>query len=304
MAEVEKREAPQLDSLAQRINAEHRAFETAFRKTAEHGIRAGELLTEAKGQCSHGTWLDWLKANFEGSPRTAQGYMRLFHNRDEVRANTQSFAHLGIGAALTELSEPRRVMPSEERVIVERAAALPLGPSFDPERLSRHPEEVRRGFVSEAAYGGLICEARHYSEVMDEARSKIVDRVAGKLAGMDLQQNTPFRVYSRLTSILRESEELLDTNEPLSPTERGFLEEAAPELLAAVDERIEQVRWWLSQVDWLESVVKAKDYPPGRYHPDKTKSGERGHYTLKEMCELGYLEWPAVRIREAYGAIV
>ncbi len=304
MSEVEKHEAPQLDLLARRINAEHRAFETTFQKAAEHGIRAGELLAEAKEQCSHGTWLNWLKSNFEGSTRTAQGYMRLFHNRDEVRANTQSSAHLGIGAALKELSEPRRVIPSEERVIVDRAAALPLGPSFNPERLASLTEETRRGFVSEAAFGGLICESRHYAEVRDGVRSEIVDRVAGKLAGLDFQQHTHPMTHHRIARVLRESEELLDTNEPLSPTERGFLEEAAPELLAAVDERIEQVRWWLSQVNWLESVVKAEDYPPGRGHPDKTKSGERGHYTLKEMCELGHLEWPAVRIREVYGAIV
>jgi hypothetical protein len=49
-----------LDELAEEIIAEHRAFVRTFRKAMEHGIRAGELLTEAKGNCEHGTWLPWL----------------------------------------------------------------------------------------------------------------------------------------------------------------------------------------------------------------------------------------------------
>jgi hypothetical protein len=104
MGEIEK---SQLGVLAEEINAEHRAFVGTFRKTVEHGIRAGELLAAAKAECTHGTWLPWLEENFEGAPRTAQEYMRLSNHRDEIRANTRDSAHLSIGGALKEIAAPR-----------------------------------------------------------------------------------------------------------------------------------------------------------------------------------------------------
>jgi predicted transcriptional regulator len=52
MGEVEK----SLGKLAEEINAEHRACEAALRSGLRHAVRAGELLTEAKGQVKHGEW--------------------------------------------------------------------------------------------------------------------------------------------------------------------------------------------------------------------------------------------------------
>ena len=82
-------ESEKLDTLAARINEEHRAFVGTFRKSVEHavehGICAGELLSQAKAQCPHGTWLRWLEENFEGLARTAQAYMRLYKYRDVLR---------------------------------------------------------------------------------------------------------------------------------------------------------------------------------------------------------------------------
>lgn len=80
MTELEKNEPLSLDTLAQMINVEHRAFIGSARKTLKHGIRAGELLKQAKSQCRHGEWLGWLDKNFVGAPRTAQSYMQLHKN--------------------------------------------------------------------------------------------------------------------------------------------------------------------------------------------------------------------------------
>jgi hypothetical protein len=102
VGEIEK----SLDKLAEEINAEHRAFASTFRKSVEHGIRAGELLAQAKSQCQHGAWLPWLEANFEGAPRTAQEYMRLHNHRDEIRAKTRDSAHLSVSGALKEIAAP------------------------------------------------------------------------------------------------------------------------------------------------------------------------------------------------------
>jgi hypothetical protein len=104
MGDLEKR---RLEQLADEINEKHRAFEAGIRKTLDDGIRCGELLLEAKEQCEHGTWLPWLAANFDGSERSAQGYMRLYRRRDELRANTQGLAYLGIEDALKELAAPK-----------------------------------------------------------------------------------------------------------------------------------------------------------------------------------------------------
>ena len=124
--DVEKRETAGLAELANEINAEHRAFVGSLQKTAEHGIRCGELLAQAKAECPHGTWLDWLGQNFEGSVRTAQGYMRLYANRDSLLANTQPVAHLGIAGALKELAEP-----SEPPASPSLGEEEPGGPPWD-----------------------------------------------------------------------------------------------------------------------------------------------------------------------------
>jgi hypothetical protein len=104
LTEVEK----SLGKLAEEINAEHRAFVGTFRKTVEHGIKAGELLTKVKEQCPHGTWLPWLEENFEGAPRTAQEYLRLYNHRAAVRAKARDSAHLSMSGALKEIAAPRQ----------------------------------------------------------------------------------------------------------------------------------------------------------------------------------------------------
>src|SRR5215208_3663487 len=96
-----------LPELAAAINQEHHAFVAKFRRSVEHAIQAGELLAEAKAQCPHGSWLPWLEEHFEGSVRAAQGYMRVYHNRDEILAKAQDPAHLTVSGALAALAAPR-----------------------------------------------------------------------------------------------------------------------------------------------------------------------------------------------------
>jgi len=99
-----------LDKLASEINKEARLAEQHAMQAVNHALNAGRLLTEAKEQCPHGQWLPWMAENFEGSARTAQGYMRLFEHRD-VLANTQRVAHLSVRDALKMLAEPQAVEP-------------------------------------------------------------------------------------------------------------------------------------------------------------------------------------------------
>lgn len=162
MAEIDKRESQGLEALAGEINAEHQAFVSSLKKTAEHGIRCGELLTKAKDRCPHGQWLEWLGANFEGSERTAQVYMQMYRNRDEIRAKTQSSADLSISGALKEIggSAPRAsTRPSSYDLAGRLQAAAAKGPgelAYEYGSLARDLSEkelrIVRGLAWERAW--------------------------------------------------------------------------------------------------------------------------------------------------------
>ena len=96
-----------LTGLARRINEEHARCESAAATAVQHAVAAGTLLIEAKMQVSHGQWLHWVEANCTFSTRTAQGYMRIAAQADELGGNTQRVAHLPIRQALALLAEPQ-----------------------------------------------------------------------------------------------------------------------------------------------------------------------------------------------------
>jgi phage N-6-adenine-methyltransferase len=74
--------------LARIANDEHKLAREAGESMLEHAFRAGHSLTAAKRQLRHGEWIPWLEANFEGTPRIAQHYMK-------VAANTKRVSHMG-----------------------------------------------------------------------------------------------------------------------------------------------------------------------------------------------------------------
>ncbi len=158
MGEVER-----LNTLAEQINAEHRAFVGTLRKTAEHGIRAGELLAEAKAQCPHGTWLPWLELNFEGSTRTAQEYMRLYNHRDEIRAKTRDSAHLSISGALGEIASPRR-----DASITGALGEIAASPDSTVNITQEHGDEVAAETAERVANGEFKSTFDAYEEIKSE----------------------------------------------------------------------------------------------------------------------------------------
>jgi DNA methylase/Protein of unknown function (DUF3102) len=109
-----------LEALAAEITAEHRAFVGSVRTTLEHGIRCGELLTQAKGEVEHGGWLRWLKRSFGGSlsARTAQEYMQTYTHREELRAKCAPGAYLGMRAALNEVRKENARMRREAQPVL------------------------------------------------------------------------------------------------------------------------------------------------------------------------------------------
>jgi hypothetical protein len=158
MAELEK-----LDTLAARINEEHRACEMAANAALTHAMSAGELLMEAKGQLSHGAFGPWLKENFAGSDRTARAYMRVYSHREELEAKWQSSATLSLVGALRALSATKDAPQSERPATLEemearaedalseaRAGALGIAENLDAIRRGRGYEH--RGYASFADY--------------------------------------------------------------------------------------------------------------------------------------------------------
>jgi hypothetical protein len=98
--------ADALTELAGRINAEHRQVETALRAGLEHARAAGELLLQAKAQCGHGHWLEWLKANVAFTDRTARRYMTVASRWEELTDKSDTVSDLSCRDALQLLAAP------------------------------------------------------------------------------------------------------------------------------------------------------------------------------------------------------
>lgn len=151
MSEVEK----SLGNLAERINEEHRACETAANAALTHAMGAGELLTEAKGQLPHGAFGSWLAENFAGSGRTARAYMRVYSRREELEEKRQSSATLSLDGALRALSAPKDAPRPERPATLEelegrvedalsqaRAGALEIAENLEAIRRGRGYEHL------------------------------------------------------------------------------------------------------------------------------------------------------------------
>jgi hypothetical protein len=126
-----------LPTLATEINAEHAAAERAINDSLNHARRCGELLIEAKRQCTHGEWGGWLAANFQASDRTARGYMVLARRWNDLPV--QNGNALPIRDALAFLAEPREPAPIPQEPPARHAPErLDSEPSPDPSTVCEH----------------------------------------------------------------------------------------------------------------------------------------------------------------------
>jgi hypothetical protein len=275
MGELDKRQpaaaqlAKNLDALAQEINAEHRAFYGSLRATFEHGVRAGELLSAAKTLVPHGQWTEWLMENFEGAPRTAQEYMRLFNKRDEIESKTRNSADLSISGALKSISSGAGEsvdLPPEELEMAKAAKDLVWHKQINLDRLARVSDPAkRRGFVAEAGWAAMVAAVREYRTWKDMVRA----------AGDQADLESHFKV-----------------------------------------ERWEkQVRWWATQQEWIETLIRPVDWPPYLPLPleDGTKPAtvqdlfpepERSTKTISQLYGPEGYTSPRQYVRELCGPII
>ena len=109
--------APRPDDLATRINAAHEEVKNSIRRGAEHAIKAGRLLLEAKATVGHGNFLEWIGTNCNFRPRTAQLYMTMADEFPllEAKSNAQRIAHLSLNEAVRMLKEPSEKKSADEK---------------------------------------------------------------------------------------------------------------------------------------------------------------------------------------------
>jgi hypothetical protein len=103
-----------LKQLATRANMEHLRVRDSGVEMVEHAINAGLALIAAKEQVKHGEWGDWLKVNFKPSADTAENYMRIARNSEQVRDLPEPNLRNALRALRGEEAEASGVNPFEK----------------------------------------------------------------------------------------------------------------------------------------------------------------------------------------------
>lgn len=146
------------ESLADRINAEHRACEashlacetlqseceaSAFTGLA-HARDAGKLLIKAKRACKKRKekWIPWIEANCEFTRRTASWYIRVAENWRRLGENGKRDSHLTSREAKKLLAAPKVKAPKAQTDDGEPDETV------DP-RVTMLREKVRAGEISQ-----------------------------------------------------------------------------------------------------------------------------------------------------------
>lgn len=81
------------------INRLHNEIHQATKFTAEKAIQLGEKLIELKEHIGHGGWLKYIKENLEFSDKSAQRYIRLAENKEELMAKFATVSNFSLSDA-------------------------------------------------------------------------------------------------------------------------------------------------------------------------------------------------------------
>ena len=87
-------DAGRLETLAEKVNREHRHAQSSARQAVKHAVEAGVLLLKVKEAVGHGGFTKWIEENFEGKPRHARRYMRLAKAADQKRIDPAGVSSL------------------------------------------------------------------------------------------------------------------------------------------------------------------------------------------------------------------
>ena len=133
-----------LTVLADQINAEHAEVVKHVQQGADHAIRAGKLLNQAKIAVRHGDWSEWLATNCRVSERTAQVYMQLAREYPQGLADTSMTAAIKM---LEQAKSPEEKLPTVRRLSTKRnpvAEAIKVDPVAILEKAWAAASEMER----------------------------------------------------------------------------------------------------------------------------------------------------------------
>jgi len=133
-----------LAALATQINAEHAEVIKHVQQGADHAIRAGKLLNQAKIAVRHGDWSEWLATNCRVSERTAQVYMQLAREYPQGLADTSMTAAIKM---LEQAKSPEEKLPTVRRLSTKRnpvAEAIKVDPVAILEKAWAAASEMER----------------------------------------------------------------------------------------------------------------------------------------------------------------
>lgn len=178
-------QSPDTEKLARKINRHHRKAEGYAAKALEHALKCGEFLIEAKWSVGHGSWLDWLHENFEGSPRNARKYMSLYRHQSFLERSGYSTANLSISSAIS-------LIQSGNNQSRDESDKEDSGAEFEPQETSiRH-----------------IASARPVSESVASQIRSAIDLIETGRRSLDMD------AIAQGQQMLEELHQRLATNEP------------------------------------------------------------------------------------------
>lgn len=111
------------------INRLHADNFDAYRRTQKNAIRIGGLLMDLKQQCGHGNWAAFVEKHLPFDIRTAEVYLRLYKNRDDLKS--AEAADLPICKALMIISTAKG--KRQKRLPAPRRAGDPAPELLDSE---------------------------------------------------------------------------------------------------------------------------------------------------------------------------
>jgi Protein of unknown function (DUF3102) len=271
-----------LPDLAARIRAEHEGAEVAWQRALVHAMAAGELLIEAKAQVKHGQWLPWLAEHCGIKERTAQVYMRMAKNREEIEAKSAGSADMTIEGAIKLLAGPAKAStPIEacDQVMAEMDAMDAAIDASESERAKRKALFGETNEALEAARAGGCAFTRY-----DDFMAAIAECKKALEADLDV----PFSLSTDATSALVQARDivtkmLLEAEAASSKTPTWYTDtkyRVMPPLTADEYESLkEDIR--------RRGMMVAVEYDEEGHILD-------GHHRVKACEELGITEWPRI----------
>lgn len=250
-----------LGELVVQVNDEYALMVGEVNRAVHRAIRIGELLTRAKSEVPHGSWIPWVDSNLTFGEREARRYMRVYANRTRV---TDLAGSLREAVAL--LSEPKDDGADDESsndVQTSPAAVDPaseIAPVLDDEPedpVYRNDPELERELAATKAlaqrHAEKIAAAARAIEAKERELAQLrkleADKERVETALRDLQ-----RLEERKTELFRDAESTKLVHQVLLRSREFFTRECMQ--IAALQIRPEAVKAMKQDFSGLIELVE------------------------------------------------